>query len=165
MTWQAKSIRPSHLELRDAATRAWEAEQRAAGMELERDGALAGRDDAEEGAREESAKRGVAWDMGKQHALTLMMESVSARRGSVAGMAGAATAAGFLGGGYALAAATGDAAPGLASLRGTAGSDRPSKYSGNSGNRYGLTLVTLSGSTRAVLSLKPPDASHQKCLR
>jgi hypothetical protein len=73
--------------------------------------------------------------MGKQHALTLMMESVSARRGSVAGMAGAATAAGFLGGGYALAAATGDAAPGLASLRPT--NDRPSKHSGNSGHRSG----------------------------
>jgi hypothetical protein len=49
--------------LSDAAARAWEAEERAAGMERERDDALAGRDAAADAAADESAQRGVAWDM------------------------------------------------------------------------------------------------------
>ena len=58
----------------------------------------AGLDAANSAAAEEAAKRGVAWDMGKQHALTLMMESVAARSANVSGMYGPAVNGGYLGG-------------------------------------------------------------------
>lgn len=121
-------------ELRAAEQRGDDADARAAGLARERDDAARGAAAANSAAAEEAATRRVAWDMGKQHALSLMMESVAARGGDAAGAHAAAMGGGFLGGGFALAAATGGTAPGPSALRsgrtGT-GSSRGSKYSGH----------------------------------
>jgi hypothetical protein len=128
-------------ELHGANQRADDADDRAAACMRERDDAAVGVEAANSAATEEAVKRGVAWDMGKQHALSLMMESVAARRGDVHGAHAAALGGGFLGGGFALAAATGEPAPGPAAFRTGGGGGWAGGGSGggvrNAGHRSG----------------------------
>lgn len=125
-------------ELRAANQRADEADERAAACMRERDAAIAGMEAANAAAAEEAVKRGVAWDMGKQHALSLVMESVAMRKGNVAGAHAAAIGGGYLGGGFALAAATGEPAPGPVALRGDSALGRTGSRAGSVSGSIGV---------------------------
>ena len=125
-------------EVEAAERRAEDADMRAAACMRERDDAALGVEAANSAAAEEAVKRGVAWDMGKQHALSLMMESVAMRRGDIGLTHAAALGGGYLGGGFALSAATGDPAQGPSALRtASGGSGRGSSRSGMGGSGGG----------------------------